>query len=84
MIKRLFDIAASLLGLLLSCLVFLFVAILTKRDSPGPIFYRGRRHIGGETLCDQDSCNDKIHPPTPAGRRQHSGFGAERCGSQAR
>jgi len=37
------DLAASLLGLVLLAPLFLLVAILIQRDSPGPVFYRGRR-----------------------------------------
>lgn len=38
--KRLFDIVASGVGLLLLSPLFLFVALWIKLDSPGPIFYR--------------------------------------------
>ena len=41
--KRLFDISMSLIGLLLLAPVFLYVAELIKRDSPGPVFYWGTR-----------------------------------------
>ncbi|MBV5337471.1 MAG: sugar transferase, partial [Deltaproteobacteria bacterium] len=41
--KRLFDIIMSLIGLLLLSPVFLYVASLIKRDSPGPVFYWGSR-----------------------------------------
>ena len=40
MIKRLFDFAASLFGLLILFPVFVFVAIWIKKDSPGPVFFR--------------------------------------------
>ncbi len=42
-IKRAFDILASLLGLTLLSPFFLLVAILLRREGPGPIFYRGTR-----------------------------------------
>ncbi|MFZ6031488.1 MAG: sugar transferase [Chloroflexota bacterium] len=42
-IKRLVDVSAAALGLILLSPVFLFLAILIKRDSPGPVFYRGPR-----------------------------------------
>ena len=42
-IKRLFDITASGLGLLFLAPLFLYVARLVKRDSPGPVFYRAPR-----------------------------------------
>ncbi|MDO9130082.1 MAG: sugar transferase [Anaerolineales bacterium] len=38
-----FDILASTLGLLLLSPFFGIVALAIKRDSPGPVFYRGRR-----------------------------------------
>ena len=38
--KRLFDILLSGIGLLIISPLFLIVAIWTKLDSPGPIFYR--------------------------------------------
>ena len=38
--KRLFDIVASGLGLLILCPLFLFLAIWIKLDSKGPVFYR--------------------------------------------
>ena len=43
MIKRLFDIFFSLLGLMLVSPLFLAITILIKRESPGPAFYRGQR-----------------------------------------
>jgi len=43
MVKRLFDIIFSLLGLILVSPLFLFIGILIKRESPGPAFYRGKR-----------------------------------------
>ncbi len=42
-VKRAFDIFASALGLLILAPLFIFIAILIKRDSPGPVFYRGPR-----------------------------------------
>ena len=41
--KRLFDIVASLIGLVLFSPLLIAVAIWVKLDSPGPVFYRGRR-----------------------------------------
>jgi len=38
-LKRLLDIAGSLLGLLFVALIFIPVAIAIKLDSPGPVFY---------------------------------------------
>jgi lipopolysaccharide/colanic/teichoic acid biosynthesis glycosyltransferase len=41
--KRLFDFTASLVGLIVFSPLLAFVAIWIKRDSPGPVFYRGKR-----------------------------------------
>ncbi len=41
--KRLFDIVASLIGLILLSPFFLWIGLLIKRDSPGPVFYWGPR-----------------------------------------
>lgn len=43
MLKRLFDITFSLIGLLLLSPLFAFIIIKLKLDSPGPIFYKGER-----------------------------------------
>ena len=42
-IRRTIDIVACGLGLLVLSPLFLVVAILIKKDSPGPVFYRGPR-----------------------------------------
>jgi lipopolysaccharide/colanic/teichoic acid biosynthesis glycosyltransferase len=42
-VKRVFDILLSGLGLLILSPIFLLIAILIKRDSPGPVFFRGTR-----------------------------------------
>src|SRR5512134_1362999 len=41
--KRLFDVCAALGGLVLLSPVFCLLAFLIKRESPGPVFYRGPR-----------------------------------------
>jgi lipopolysaccharide/colanic/teichoic acid biosynthesis glycosyltransferase len=43
MLKRLFDIIFSLFGLILISPLFLVIAVLIKRESPGPVFFRGTR-----------------------------------------
>jgi len=43
MAKRAFDILASFFGLILLSPFFLFIAFRIKRESPGPIFYGGKR-----------------------------------------
>jgi lipopolysaccharide/colanic/teichoic acid biosynthesis glycosyltransferase len=42
-IKRLFDVIASFVGLLVFSPLLLVLAILIKLDSPGPVLYRGTR-----------------------------------------
>ncbi len=49
-VKRAFDIVLSGLGLLFLSPVFGLLAILIKRDSPGPVFYRGVRLGRGERV----------------------------------
>src|SRR5215207_913412 len=41
--KRAFDIVMSLIGLIILAPIFVYVSILIKRDSPGPIFFWGSR-----------------------------------------
>lgn len=43
MIKRFLDIAASFTGLILLGPVLFLIALLIKRDSPGPVFFRQER-----------------------------------------
>ncbi len=43
MLKRLFDIIFSFIGLVVLFPFFIFIAILIKLDSKGPVFYRGIR-----------------------------------------
>ena len=43
MLKRLFDFSASLIGLIVISPILIALAIAVKRDSPGPVFYRGER-----------------------------------------
>lgn len=38
--KRLFDIIASGIGLIILCPFLLLIAVIVKLDSPGPVFYR--------------------------------------------
>ena len=41
--KRMFDIIASLLVIILLSPIYLFTAIMVKRSSPGPVFYKQER-----------------------------------------
>jgi lipopolysaccharide/colanic/teichoic acid biosynthesis glycosyltransferase len=43
MVKRVFDVLAAALGMLLLSPFFLYIGWRIKRDSPGPVFYRGAR-----------------------------------------
>jgi lipopolysaccharide/colanic/teichoic acid biosynthesis glycosyltransferase len=43
MLKHLFDIAFSFIGLLFLAPLFLVIAILIKCEDEGPVFYRGVR-----------------------------------------
>jgi lipopolysaccharide/colanic/teichoic acid biosynthesis glycosyltransferase len=43
LVRRALDILAAGLGLLVLSPLFLIVAIALKRDTPGPVFYRGQR-----------------------------------------
>lgn len=43
MLKRFFDLVASLAGLLVLSPVFLLIAVVIKLDSPGPVFFRQER-----------------------------------------
>lgn len=47
-IKRIIDIVASLVALILLAPVFLIISVIIKLDSPGPVFFRQRRlGLGG-------------------------------------
>ena len=41
--RRLLDVIAAAGGLIVFSPLFLLIAVLIKRDSPGPVFYRARR-----------------------------------------
>jgi exopolysaccharide biosynthesis polyprenyl glycosylphosphotransferase len=49
MLKRAVDIAGSTLALVFLAPFFLVIAVLIKRDSPGPVFFRQRRMCGHES-----------------------------------
>ena len=42
-VKRTFDFTLALVGLIILAPVFTYIAILIKRDSPGPVFFWGSR-----------------------------------------
>jgi lipopolysaccharide/colanic/teichoic acid biosynthesis glycosyltransferase len=43
MTKRLFDIVFSLIGLIVSAILFLIISVYVKLEDKGPVFYRGIR-----------------------------------------
>jgi lipopolysaccharide/colanic/teichoic acid biosynthesis glycosyltransferase len=43
MVKRVFDMAVALIGLIALVPVFVVIAILIKLDSSGPVFFKGKR-----------------------------------------
>jgi lipopolysaccharide/colanic/teichoic acid biosynthesis glycosyltransferase len=47
MLKRLFDIISSLIALILLSPLFLFLSVMIKLSSPGPVFYKGKRVARG-------------------------------------
>jgi len=42
-LKRLFDIFSSLIGLIVLVPLLLFISIIVKTDSKGPVFYKQKR-----------------------------------------
>jgi len=42
-VKRLFDIVSSIMAIIITSPVFLFVVFLIKKESPGPVLYRAQR-----------------------------------------
>ncbi len=42
-LRRLLDVVGAGIGLMLLSPAFVFISLAIRRDSPGPIFYRGRR-----------------------------------------
>ncbi|HMJ11442.1 MAG TPA: sugar transferase [Polyangiaceae bacterium] len=54
--KRILDISVAVVGLLLTAWIFPIIALLTKLDSPGPVFFRQKRagalkHRDGQGRC---------------------------------
>jgi lipopolysaccharide/colanic/teichoic acid biosynthesis glycosyltransferase len=43
MIKRILDITVALIGLIILAPILVAIAILIKLDSPGPVFFKGKR-----------------------------------------
>lgn len=69
-IKRIFDVIGSTIGLILLSPIFLAIAIAIKLSDPGPVFFRHRRlsRTGGEIFIykfrsmKQQYCDDTIDP----------------------
>ena len=53
LLKRALDVVAALFGLILLSPALVLIALLIKRDTPGPVFYWGRRmgRRGGPSRC---------------------------------
>ncbi len=71
--KHLVDILVSLLGLIVLSPIFLLLGLLIKRESPGPVFYRGlRMGKGGRKFLIlkfrtmRESSEDDISTPVTA------------------
>ncbi len=61
--KRIFDLCAALSGLVLLSPLFLLIAILIRRDSSGPVFYRQTRvGRGGEPFRIHKFRTMKVEP----------------------
>jgi lipopolysaccharide/colanic/teichoic acid biosynthesis glycosyltransferase len=43
LIKRAFDFTLALVGLIILAPIFVYISILIKQDSPGPVFFWGTR-----------------------------------------
>lgn len=43
MIKRILDIAGSIIGIVITLILLPFIAVFIKLDSPGPVFYKQKR-----------------------------------------
>lgn len=43
MVKRVFDVAVALIGLIILAPVFVVIAVLIELDSPGSVFFKGKR-----------------------------------------
>ncbi len=67
MLKRLFDVCTSLIGIIVLLPLFLFIAAWIKFDSPGPIFFRQVRvgQFGHEF-------QSRLQQPTPHLKQDHS------------
>jgi lipopolysaccharide/colanic/teichoic acid biosynthesis glycosyltransferase len=62
--RRALDITAAGLGLLMLAPLFLILAIAIKRDTPGPVFYRGR--APGGAACPSPSFKFRTMYDRPA------------------
>jgi exopolysaccharide biosynthesis polyprenyl glycosylphosphotransferase len=66
--KRLFDITGALIGLSLYALIFPFIALAVRLDSPGPIFYTQERVGKGGRVFQLVKMRTMIQDAEPGGR----------------
>jgi lipopolysaccharide/colanic/teichoic acid biosynthesis glycosyltransferase len=75
--KRLFDVCAAFWGLVLLAPLFMVIAVLIKRESPGPVFYRGPRvgkdgkPFGILKFRTMYECPESYHGPRVTARGDH-------------
>ncbi len=69
MVKRAFDVAFSILGLILLAPFFGIIGVLIKIDSHGPVFFRQKRVGRGGALFEIHKFRTMIAAPQEAGRQ---------------
>ena len=67
MASRIFDIIISLMGLLILLLMLPVIAVFIKMESPGPVFYAGRRVGKGGKLFKMYKFRTMYETPQPLG-----------------
>jgi len=67
MLSRIFDIIVSLVGVIMLLLMLPVIAVLIKLDSPGPVFYAGRRVGQGGKLFKMYKFRTMYETPQPLG-----------------
>ena len=65
--KRLFDITGALIGLALYAIIFPFIALAIKLDSPGPLFYTQARVGKGGKVFELIKLRTMIQDAEPGG-----------------
>jgi len=59
-LKRLFDIFSSLIGLIVLVPLLLFISIIVKTDSKGPVFYKQKRLTKDGRVFVEDLNSDRL------------------------